>query len=354
MEGRKRFGKARRFLSLHAARRFPPVVHPMIRRRNLHSGYLSRARQLTQEWSRRFPAIEAVLLSGGVSRGYADEESELDLPLYLTPAGYRSWVLEGRSPIPEGDSLWEGTWIDVSLTTIAAEHRRAWEPVSVWDASFGKVLIDRRGRLRRLLREKVRFRGDPVAMSERYLHADWFVWLGGNWIDRTDAVTAHHVVTLAFEDFLSLLFEAQGEIPPYAKWRFHLSRSLRALPPRWESRAKDWMAVKSFTAADVQRRMRAARALLRWWRGSYPTLAAAKWADALRALRRPMDLREFRARFGESLLVTIPFCLVARVEGGRVHLDRAALARLLRQGSPKAHPYQVERLRDALGRRSQR
>ncbi len=329
------------------------MVRPRIRRRNLYATYLGRARRLAREWSRRHPGIEAVLLSGGVARGYADENSEIDLTLFLTPAAYRDWVLRGSSPIPEGDSLWDGIGIDVHFTTIRAADRERWEPLRVWDASRGKVLLDRRGGLRGLLRKKVRVPRDPRALSEDGIATDWYIWLAGNWIDRTDVVAGHHLLNLAFDRFLAGLFAAQGEIPPFDKWRFHLSRSLRRLPPRYEARVREWMAIRGFTSRDIRRRMRAASGLLRWWRDAFPDVAVAVvWRDALRALRRrPVPLSEFRRRFGPTLLVSVPFCLVARVERGKVRLDRETLARVLRGGDPRMHAYQLERLREAVAPR---
>ncbi len=329
------------------------MVRPRIRRRNLYAAYLEKARRLAQEWSRRYPSIEAVLLSGGVSRGYADEASELDLTLFLAPAAYRTWVLQGRSPIPEGDSIWDGTWIDTHLTTLAAARRARWDPLRVWDASQGKVLLDRRGRLRGLLREKVRVARDSRALSENWITTDWYVWLGGNWVDRTDAVAGHHLLNLAFDRFLIGLFSAQGEIPPFDKWRLHLSRSLARLPPRYEARVREWMVVRRFTAEDIARRMRAASALLQWWRRSFPDVAVDVVSrDALRTLRRgPVPLPEFRRRFGPAMLVSVPLRLVTRVERGTVRLDRPALDRVLRDGDPTVHDWQIERFREAVAAR---
>src|SRR2546430_8744189 len=78
------------------------MVRPTIRRKNLFLSYLARARTLTRAWTKRYTGIEAVMLTGGVSRGYADEMSELDLTLFLRPATYRLWIERCHRRCPRG------------------------------------------------------------------------------------------------------------------------------------------------------------------------------------------------------------------------------------------------------------
>ncbi len=111
------------------------MVHPTIRGKNLYRSHLRRAQSLAHEWSRRYPVVEAVMLTGGVARGYADEGSELDLTVFLTPGAYRAWVQNCESRLPEGDQLVDGTWVDLRLWSIDVERRRPWHPLRAWDAS---------------------------------------------------------------------------------------------------------------------------------------------------------------------------------------------------------------------------
>src|SRR5437870_4985303 len=129
------------------------MVRPTIRRKNLFLSYLARARTLTRAWTKSYTGIEAVMLTGGVSRGYADEMSELDLTLFLHPATYRLWIERCQSPLPEGDNL-IGSWsVDLYYASIARERKEAWSPLKILDRSFARVLYDPRGRLAALLRE---------------------------------------------------------------------------------------------------------------------------------------------------------------------------------------------------------
>jgi len=94
------------------------------------------------------------MLTGGVSRGYADEMSELDLTLFLRPATYRLWIERWQSPLPEGDNL-IGSWaVDLYYASIARERKEAWSPLKIWDRSFARVLYDPRRAARRPPAEK--------------------------------------------------------------------------------------------------------------------------------------------------------------------------------------------------------
>src|SRR5712691_6236469 len=333
-------------------------VRPTIRRRNLYPSYVARARALAREWARQYPTIEAIMLTGGVARGYADENSELDLTLFLTPSGYRDWVLRCQSPIPEGDNLVDGTWVDSHLTTIPAEARARWEPLKIWDASFAKVLVDRRGRLAALLRDKARPSISRWNLNSEAVITEWFVELGIGWIDRTDVVAAHHLLNLAFNQFLGLLFGAQSEILPFGKWQFHLSRSLPKLPAHYERRVREWLMIRSFTARDVRRRAKQAMFFIAWWKDTFRhAWLGSQIRDALRTLRKgPLPLTEFEKRFGTTCLRAFPLRAVVKVEKLRrtwaVRLDKVALQRTLRRGTSGMHSYQLDRLRREVGSKS--
>ena len=326
------------------------MVRPTIRRKNLHRRYFGKARELARAWSRRYRGIEAIMLTGGVARGYADEHSEIDLTVFLSPATYRSWVRLFRSPLVEGDNLVGDTWVDTHLTTIAIERERTWESLDVWDASFAKILLDRKVRLRKLLEEKCETSPPPWRLHEEAIIAEWFMELGVEWIDRTDIVAAHHLLNRALDRFLFLLFEAQGERLPFDKWQMNLSRSLRVLPARYETRIREWLSVRSFTARDVRRRTRAAEILLRWWKQTFrDAWRGSKARDAIRSLRRgPIALDKFRETFGERALLKFPLraITVIKREQGRwtVRLDDDALQRAYRGPVPGMPKYLRERL----------
>src|SRR2546422_9549483 len=117
------------------------MVRPTIRRKNLFLSYLARARTLTRAWTTRYTGIEAVMLTGGGSRGYADEMSELDLTLFLRPATYRLWIERCQSPLPEGDNL-IGSWaVDPHYAPISPERNRGPSPLEILGPTFARGIV---------------------------------------------------------------------------------------------------------------------------------------------------------------------------------------------------------------------
>lgn len=330
------------------------MVRPTIRRENLFLPYLARAKTLTRDWTTKYAGIEAVMLTGGVSRGYADEMSELDLTLFLRPSTYRLWIERCQSPLPEGDNLIGRWYVSPHYATIEAERRKAWSPLKVWDRSFARVLYDRRGRLAALLREKVHDEPDSFSLHEDAIEADWHWEMALDWIKRTDVIAGHHLLNRSFDHFLSLLFRAQGELVPFDKWTFHLSRSLRILPPKYETEARGWLAVRSFTRSDIERRATHAKRMLKWWKETFPDAwLRSRTRLAIEQLRRGrMDLATFDRRIGARTLIAYPLRAFAGVEQQRkswvVRLNERRLSEVLQRGVPEMLPYQLERLRMAV------
>jgi hypothetical protein len=75
--------------------------------------------------------VIGVTLAGGLSRGYGDNLSEIDINVYLQESKHRDWVI-GRGPIPQGDHLGSKYHMDVSFLSLKAEV----------DESYEKILFD--------------------------------------------------------------------------------------------------------------------------------------------------------------------------------------------------------------------
>ena len=110
----------------------------------------------------RFIALEGVVgitLNGGMSRGYADCFSEIDVTFYLEPETFQAWE-SGRSPIAVGITMLNGHLYDIKLVNYANERMRVWELVTLWDASYAEILYDPSGLLHALFAEKLRTKPD--------------------------------------------------------------------------------------------------------------------------------------------------------------------------------------------------
>ena len=117
---------------------------------------------LERMWPRfmAYPNIVGLTLNGGLSRGHADQLSEIDVTFYLTPQGYESWQ-RGRSPIALGITVLDGILYDIKHLDYAAEKGRDWDDVALWDTSYAEILYDPVGLLGELFADKLDDGPDP-------------------------------------------------------------------------------------------------------------------------------------------------------------------------------------------------
>ena len=99
-------------------------------------------------------------LNGGLSRGYADQLSEIDVTIYLTPEAFDAWE-SGKTPIATGICVLNGQLYDIKYVDCVAEAARGWEPVTLWDASYAEILYDSQGHLHQLFASKLAHRPEP-------------------------------------------------------------------------------------------------------------------------------------------------------------------------------------------------
>lgn len=182
------------------------------------------------------PGLVGLMLNGGLSRGYADRLSEIDVTIFLEPAMYAVWQ-EGVAPLTLGICVREGQLYDLKAADYAAEAERTWSPLECWDASYAEVLHDPTGRIAALVAAKLAHKPDP-GMAEGPLFRCWWCFrlACDIWVHRQDPLQGHVLAQKAVEALVEALFWANGEHPPHEKWLIHLSRSLAWTPPQWEAR----------------------------------------------------------------------------------------------------------------------
>jgi predicted nucleotidyltransferase len=318
-------------------------VRPRVRRRNLYRAYRAKAKEIVDDLVSAHPGIEGAMLTGGVARGHADEDSELDLCLFLDDALWRTWVEGAQAPVPLGDSIHRGAWVDMDYVRLAAEREREWNPLDLWDRSYVVVLHDPDEKVARLLEEKLQTDIPSREPRDKANCAWWYATLGETWIRRGDPAAAHHIVNKAVDAFLEALFLGQGERVPHDKWVLHLVRRLPRKPRRFARDLPEVLRVRTFTTADVKRRV---RILLRWHAWYVRAFADAMEDTRDRALlaeliRRDgsMPLSTFRRRFPQELILYEPLYSVIRVvprgRGAAVVLDDGAFHRIVRTGSER-------------------
>ena len=201
----------------------------------------NRAPELRAHLLARLPALQAlpgvlgITLNGGLSRGFADALSEIDVTLFLAPGMLQEWEQRG-SPIPLGISQHDGWTWDVAAFDLAEREDSTWESDARWDSSYAEILYDPTGRLQRLLAAQ----GAPPAIDVvegQLFQCWWYYRLAGDiWIGRGDWLQGHHMLNHAAAALVRSLFAANCELIPHEKWLFHLSRTLAWTPDNWPDR----------------------------------------------------------------------------------------------------------------------
>lgn len=202
------------------------------------------------------PDIVGITLAGGLSRGYGDALSEIDLNIYIKEEQLPKWI-KGNGPIPQGDHQGTKYHMDVSFLSIEAEKKTTWNTLKKWDASYAKILYDPSGEVEKLLDSKDEFSAEEkksIALGN-YLDCVYFGDIVvRQWTLRDDPLVANQMITKGIPALCNLLFLANDEYPPFEKWLINYSYSLQWKPVDWKKRVEDITVVKELSLAEVERR----------------------------------------------------------------------------------------------------
>lgn len=287
----------------------------------------------------QIPGVEGITLNGGMSRGYADHLSEVDLTLYLADAEYDLYQ-RGVSLIPSGIVMVKGQLYDIKITSMTAELAAQWPDVARWDASYAEILFDPHGKLAELLGKQL---AEPPACDGAggpLFECWWHFRLAGDiWIHRGDGLQAHLIFNRAIEPLVKALFIANREYVPHEKWLIHMSRTLAWRPDRWEERLAVALTVPNPTVEAARERQEVIAAL---WDEidrhavmsscpGFPLRLMQKYHyDLLQWLvsRGQVSLGEWTQRARGATLSGAPFYACVTVEGDQVRFDREQFAAL--------------------------
>lgn len=198
--------------------------------------------------------VVGVTLNGGLSRGYGDHLSEIDVVIYLHSKEFSQYQ-RGRYPFALGITMIDGSLYDIKTLDYEQELNRDYESVALWDLSYAKILYDPSGHIAALISQKL---SKPVDISQ----ADNFLWsaywsyklAGDIWIHRQDGLQGHFTFNNVINPLISALFIANKEHIPHEKWLVHMSKSLAWKPSDWEKRLAGAMATGDFSIQSLKNR----------------------------------------------------------------------------------------------------
>ncbi len=286
---------------------------PRIKSPNRIQDLLIKTNEIVSEVLQSVNEIMGVVLIGGLSRGYGDELSEIDLKFFLHKKDFEKWMSSG-AVFPSGDSLFKGHYVDFDFVCFEDEMDEDWSDYKVWDASTAKILYDPKGLIRDLFRLKIVFpkkKKEALLMKYILTYGVYFYDLVvQQWQHRGDLLAAHHCLNNALDSLIKTVFLINDEFIPFEKWALNLSYSLPWLPKDWEIRITKAMLVQEISETDVERRKSMIAAL---FKEVYCKLVGEERCDldwielikyeALVTLRqnKRMKLEEFQKRYGASL-----------------------------------------------------
>lgn len=200
--------------------------------------------------------IVGITLNGGLSRGYGDHLSEIDISFYLDTNTFQRWQ-RGNAPYGNGIQRINGELYDIKFVDFTEEDVATWSSDARWDAAYAQILYDPYGHIRQLLDKNETYRPSPSDASGVMFGAWWYFKLAGDiWIYRDDPLQAHFMLNQALTELIKAIHIANREFIPHEKWLIHMSRSLDWTPTNWIQRLTQVMCEISPTQDNVINRQR--------------------------------------------------------------------------------------------------
>lgn len=205
----------------------------------------------------RFTSLDGtagVVLNGGLSRGYGDHHSEIDILIFLHEKQFEEYN-NGNYPFALGITMIDGYLYDIKSVCYEHELEKEYDSTALWDLSYAKILYDPEKLLSKFVKRKLSKNVDMPAAGGFMWSAYWSYKLAGDiWIHRQDTLQGHFTLSNAIKPLISALFVANGDYIPHEKWFVHMSKSLVWKPKDWETRLVRAMSTGDFSVQSLKTR----------------------------------------------------------------------------------------------------
>ncbi|WP_312812174.1 nucleotidyltransferase domain-containing protein [Sedimentibacter sp.] len=201
--------------------------------------------------------IVGVILDGGLSRGYADYLSEIDIIIYLDQEHFIKYN-KSKNPIPIGISKINGYLYDIKIENFDELFNKDYDMVALWDLSYAKIIYDPVNKISEFIKYKLSLPIDISQAAGLMFDAWWNYRLAGDiWINRQDVAQGHYVLNNAVKPLISALFIANEEYIPHDKWIIHMSRTLEWKPDNFDNVLVKILSSGNFDLASIISRQNA-------------------------------------------------------------------------------------------------
>lgn len=285
------------------------------------------------------PGVIGLTLNGGLSRGYGDHLSEIDITFYLQSETYQQWQ-QGHAPFGVGIQRIDGMLYDIKHVDLVTEDIATWSDDARWDASYSQVLYDPSGKIAALLAQNEQYRPKPINASGVLFSAWWHYKLAGDiWIYRNDPLQAHLMLNQAVTELVKAVYMANSEFVAHEKWLIHMSRTLAWTPEHWPERLVQLLGHVSPDMESVTLRQRhigevwqeVDAYIMSMSDKPYPVNVTQRFFYDLLTLlieKQSMPLADWQQVAGMGMLNIAPFNLCVSVTQDSVVLDKDKLAAL--------------------------
>ena len=228
------------------------------------------AEQLKRKIS-RFEGVSGIVFMGGLTRGFADKYSDVDITVLL--AEKDESLRERIKNIGLDTRKNSGVDLDLEVYFLEEFKARKWSEIAEWDFSHSNVAFDRNGDVKKLLNEKLTvpnsFWVKRIIVYGEYL--EWYCCppresdetLADIWVERGDLTSAHYCVNYAMTLLIRMVYALNKEFLPPPKWEIFQSYGLKWLPPDYKRLIDRVLTVKSLSKPELKRRLKAIRTLWR-------------------------------------------------------------------------------------------
>ena len=221
--------------------------------------------------------VAGIAFVGGLVRGFADKNSDLDIIVLLTrkDESLRKQINE----LAPNEAKSHSVDLDMEVHFLEDFRKRKWDEIDRWEFAKAEIVFDPERVFREVLSEKLRL---PKSFWIRRIVvvAEYLKWyccpphenvetVAENWVERGDMQSAHYCLNYCVDLMLKILFALNKEHLPAPKWQLFYSRHLKWLPKGYEDLIKDAMVIRSFSLEDFNLRLEALREM---WESILPKI----------------------------------------------------------------------------------
>jgi predicted nucleotidyltransferase len=224
-----------------------------------------------------YKGVSGIVFMGGLTRGFADKYSDVDVVVLLGERDERLRKKIGTIGLEEKKS--SGVDVDLEVHFLEDFQRRKWNEMDRWDFSSAEIVFDPDRKIHEIFRKRLTV-SDGYWLKHIVVYGEYVRWyccplagqigcIAETWIDRGDLVSAHYCLNYSLSLIISALFALNKEFLPPPKWMIFCSYELKWLPADYKKLIREAMTARSLSRTELKRRLRALRAL---WMGILPKI----------------------------------------------------------------------------------